>query len=480
MLSSPNEASLACCHSLAGDCALSGNASRAAAPKLKLRFLGQSTRSRPCTAQQTQQQLSLLNHSKTPAAGHAQTQATGSYPCSNSNTPAAGPAPAPGDRQQPPLLNRSSAPAAVSAQTHRRIRPYSSYPLQNPFERREKPTSKAAHLQQDLHHDQADGLAEDGAQLEHDAHNVEVQLACKGESAAQNQGQGGQRSGTARTTASLRRPPGKPAAWLDNEAYFRFRPSVPKLAMATPMVTRIMLSMVLQLNLSVLNRQPTVKTATGISACAKTGETTRRASVLPSTRCACVRVSNAAWGPTYGGVACCAHPRPHQATHGPRQAAHLEHLDEGHGEVEVGSVANPQRDRVAGADGNDGPAERGRHALVVQTKCGRVHGRIAAAACCHSRRQRRTGGTAAAGRPHSRQQMCITAARGCARRHHGSRGGLTAHLLTAHLMYVSRSMLIACTLPLFTRPVASAAQKNMCLHAMGATSRPDSQPDVRC
>lgn len=40
-----------------------------------------------------------------------------------------------------------------------------------------------------------------------------------------------------------------------------------------------------------------------------------------------------------------------------------------------------------------------------------------------------------------------------------------------HRTYVSRSMLMACTLPLLTSPMASAAQKNMCLPRGAAGGR---------
>ena len=39
----------------------------------------------------------------------------------------------------------------------------------------------------------------------------------------------------------------------------------------------------------------------------------------------------------------------------------LEHLDEGHRQVEVGRVAHPEADGVAGPDGDDGPGVCGGH-----------------------------------------------------------------------------------------------------------------------
>ena len=113
---------------------------------------------------------------------------------------------------------------------------------------------------------------------------------------------------------------------------------------------------------------------------------------------------------------------------------HLEHLDEGDREVEVGRVAHPQRDGVACANGHDGPAGVGGGGARAWVGAGRQQGR-----------QRRWRHCCRAG--------CLVAA---------------AVAAATHFMYVSRSMAMPCTRPDLTSPMASAAQKNMCLQRVRA------------
>lgn len=203
------------------------------------------------------------------------------------------------------------------------------------------------------------------------------------------------------------------------------------------MVTSTMLAKVLELYLSVPNSTPTVNTATGMSACVRCqaqqgGEPWTRADTerWPAAGRRLAQVAQAAW------TAC------------QTRAAHLEHLDERDGEVQVGCVANPERDGVARANGHNGAASGAR----ARQRRASSAAEVAVAACqpvWHEAAQHSQLN------PRGHVVLATTKLASAAM----TRG----RAARPHRTYVSRSMLIACTLPLFTSPIASAAQKNMCL-----------------